>query len=472
MFRKYTLTQYKHHYNKLITLKKQKLPEVKNEIDNLSSRCLNIIEHTKQKTFACNQWISQLLRVTSCSFSRVNKCEKEVQHPLVVKKCIKGLGRLKNFHVKGVQNFTLNRNILAAALISSKTIPSEDVPLIIEPIPEPPPILETDLAAEVASQLNALGEPTLSSLGLAAWTPVGLIQSCLEFFHVSFGLPWWGSIALGTVIVRLLMFPLVIIAQRNGAKMNNYMPQLQAIQLKMTEARQTGNQLDAARYSQEMVIFLKEKNLNPLKNMIVPLAQMPLFISFFIGLRKMANLPVESLRDGGMLWFNDLTVPDEYFILPIITSATLWITIEVSWYRHCKLSSQNLQTMKYVLRALPVLIFPFTMNFPGAILCYWVSSNFISLAQVGFLRIPSVRDYFKIEALVKHDPTNLPIKSKGFVEGLKDTWTNSKITRELEERRRFDELQFKRAGSGPVIKTYKYDPTQQTNPNAINAKKR
>lgn len=77
--------------------------------------------------------------------------------------------------------------------------------------------------------------------------------------------------------------------------------------------------------------------------------------------------------------------------------------------------------MKYVLRALPVIILPFTVNFPGAILCYWVASNFISLGQVGFLRIPAVRDYFKIEQLLKHDPKNLPVKSKGFIGGLKDS---------------------------------------------------
>jgi len=192
-----------------------------------------------------------------------------------------------------------------------------------------------------------------------------------------------------------------------------------------------------------------------------------------MGLRKMANLPVDSLREGGMFWFTDLTVPDQYFALPIITSITLWTTIELGT-DSARLSSQNLQTMKYVLRALPLVILPFTVNFPGAILCYWVASNFISLAQVGFLRIPSVRDYFKIEPLIKHDPQKMPVQRKGFVGGIKDSWTNVKITRELEERRRFDELQFQRAGRGPIVKTYKYDPTKQVdnNPNAINAKKR
>lgn len=56
---------------------------------------------------------------------------------------------------------------------------------------------------------------------------------------------------------------------------------------------------------------------------------MPVFLSCFIGLRQMANLPVDSLRHGGMAWFTDLTLPDQYYLLPVITSLTLWATIEV-----------------------------------------------------------------------------------------------------------------------------------------------
>lgn len=194
---------------------------------------------------------------------------------------------------------------------------------------------------------------------------------------------------IGTICVRTIILPLVIMSQRNAAKMSNNLPQIQCLQVKMTEARQAGNSVESARYAQEMMMFMKEKNLNPLKNMIVPLAQAPLFISFFIGLRQMANAPVESLRDGGLFWFMDLTMPDQYFLLPIITSATLYLTIEVGT-DGAKLAAQNMQTMKYVLRAMPIIIFPFTMNFPGVILCYWACSNFISLVQVAFQTSPRI----------------------------------------------------------------------------------
>jgi YidC/Oxa1 family membrane protein insertase len=50
-----------------------------------------------------------------------------------------------------------------------------------------------------------------------------------------------------------------------------------------------------------------------------------------MGLREMSNLPVASMREGGILWFADLTVPDQFYLLPIITSATLALTIEVPY---------------------------------------------------------------------------------------------------------------------------------------------
>lgn len=339
---------------------------------------------------------------------------------------------------------------------TGKTIP------LIESIPEPPPVPDTSSITEAVQSLAANGEPTFASLGLGGWGPVGIIQNCMEYLHVSLDVPWWGAIMIGTVVVRLMMFPLVILSQRNTAVMNNNLPEIQVLQLKMTEARQTGNQLEAARYAQEMMAFMKEKGLNPLKNVLVPLAQAPLFISFFMGLRGMANCPVESMMHGGLWWFTDLTVPDQFFLLPLLTSATMWATIELG-VDGGRLEAQNMQLMRYFLRAIPIVMIPFTINFPGAILVYWCSTNFISLLQVGFLKVPAVRDYFKIPQLMKHSSENLPIKKKGFVEGAKDSWTNMKISRDLADRQRIDEMIFTKAGKGPLQKTYKYDPTKLSN---------
>lgn len=367
----------------------------------------------------------------------------------------------KNIEVRKAKVFYFYSSANSVRLASSDTDAGKIAPLV-DSIPEPPPVPDpssiSDLT-EAVQTVAANGEPTFASLGLGGWGPVGIVQNCLEYLHISLDVPWWGAIMIGTVVVRVLMFPLVIVSQRNTAIMNNNLPEIQLLQMKMTQARQTGNQLDAARYGQEMMLFMKEKGLNPLKNLLVPIAQAPLFISFFMGLRGMANCPVESMTYGGLWWFTDLTVPDQFFILPIITSLTMWATIEVG-VDGGRLDSQNMHLMRYFLRAIPLVMIPFTINFPGAILVYWCSTNFISLCQVSFLKIPAIREYFKIPKLIKHSPETLPIKKKGFVDGAKESWTNMKLSRDLADRQRIDEMIFTKAGKGPLQKTYKYDPTK------------
>ena len=44
--------------------------------------------------------------------------------------------------------------------------------------------------------------------------------------------------------------------------------------------------------------------------------------------------------------------------------------------------------------------------------------------------------------------------------GIKESMDNSKVYRKLEERKRIDEINFKRAAIGPIKKTYKTDPTK------------
>jgi YidC/Oxa1 family membrane protein insertase len=46
----------------------------------------------------------------------------------------------------------------------------------------------------------------------------------------------------------MLLVPLVVKAQQNAAKMNNNLPQMQVLQMKMSEARQSGNQLEGTQF--------------------------------------------------------------------------------------------------------------------------------------------------------------------------------------------------------------------------------
>ncbi|KAK7079365.1 Mitochondrial inner membrane protein oxa1l, partial [Halocaridina rubra] len=226
----------------------------------------------------------------------------------------------------GVESATVLEKNSTIDIYETTPISGANVELPLDSITYiPPPPVPPE---PVTLPLNALGEATLQSVGLGGWSPVGIIQNSLEYLHVTFDLPWWGAIGVATVCIRMLIFPMVLLSQKNAAKMNNNLPQLQTLQMKLTEARQSGNHLEAARLAQEMMIFMKEKEISPVKNMIVPLAQAPIFISMFMGLRGMANLPLESFKEGGLFWFVDLTLSDPYYLLPVITAVTMLATIE------------------------------------------------------------------------------------------------------------------------------------------------
>lgn len=144
-----------------------------------------------------------------------------------------------------------------------------------------PPLIEQalDAAATAAEGLQvAAAEQSLAELGLAGYTPVGLIQNLLEFMHVDIGLPWWGAIVVGqqtvktyswrsnsqprlpilaffrlpragTVLARLAVFPVIVKGQREAAKLNNVLPEMTKLTNRMNEAKQSGNKFECKKKS-------------------------------------------------------------------------------------------------------------------------------------------------------------------------------------------------------------------------------
>ena len=107
---------------------------------------------------------------------------------------------------------------------------------------------------------------------------------------------------------------------------------------------------------------MAKHQINPVKNVLPGMIQMPIFISMFLGLRKMANLPVPSMETGGILWFENLTMMDPFYMLPVLTSCSLFLQFYIG------ADGQNFKTMgrtqRIFMMGLPFFIMPFTFNFP------------------------------------------------------------------------------------------------------------
>lgn len=210
----------------------------------------------------------------------------------------------------------------------SKATWSEDVVLQAESGTNSPDILSGDVL-QVVSEASHAGQD-LASLGLGVlYTPVGLVQVLLDSLHSVTGLPWWGTIMVTTVILRVCLFPLSIKFAKNAAKMAKIQPELTEIMKRAQYYAKSGATEQQQKEMVKVAELYRSHDCSPFTMMTLPFMQLPFFMSFFIGLRKMALAPLESMKSGGMLWFSDLTVADPAHALPLIACGLFIMNIQV-----------------------------------------------------------------------------------------------------------------------------------------------
>jgi len=301
-------------------------------------------------------------------------------------------------------------------------------------------------------------DPPLDAVGLGSWWPSGRVQVLLEYFHNGLDIPWWGTIMIATFCMRVCVFPLVVMAQRNVAILANNTKEMTELQEAMTIARKRGDMLESAIAGQKLQTFMKEKGIKPMRNMLPILGQMPIFVSMFLGLRGLANLPMESMLTGGLSWFSDLTIPDPYYVLPMTASATIWLMIKLG--ADGAHVDPNSPWSKLLLYGIPSLMFPLTMNFAAAVTFYWTFNNMISLCQARVVRLPACRKLLGIPELVKKPAKQSEGPKKGFRQSIRETIDNFKTQSDIIDRRAHDERVFREIGERKPKRTYRFDPTK------------
>src|SRR5688500_20251803 len=115
-------------------------------------------------------------------------------------------------------------------------------------------------------------------MGLVNFTTVRLVEGFFEILHVSTGLPWWSTIALSTLILRLGFFPLLINNQKNVAKLMEIQPQIEGLMSEINEARDNKDRFTLAAKTEEMKQLYSNAGTTPFTHLLVPLIQMPFFI--------------------------------------------------------------------------------------------------------------------------------------------------------------------------------------------------
>lgn len=217
-----------------------------------------------------------------------------------------------------------------------------------------------------------------------------VLGGALRYFHYSLGLEWWLGIVLLTIIVRSLLFPLTIKQVRSMRRMQSLKPELDKIR-----SRYNGNK---QKQREEQAKLYQERGINPLGGCLPLLVQLPIFIGIFYVIRGFGGFEggfgsgsVEasepSFRQGGLLWFTDLSQNDPTLILPILAAVTMLASMEIT--------NKNMEPQqRWIMRLLPVGFAFFTYWFPAGMFVYWITSNLVTLGQNYLIYnvIPSKKD--------------------------------------------------------------------------------
>ena len=188
----------------------------------------------------------------------------------------------------------------------------------------------------------------------------GKIMECIEWLHVSCELPYWGAIIAATVAVRLIILPVAIKTVQGSARMAVMRPEMQKVQDQMNKDPNIDQMAVKLRYQNEIKNLFTKYNVNPLRAVMWPFAQFPIFIAFFMALKEM-GLYYPGLATGGAFWFENLAAADPYYALPLINAASFWIMIELG---QDGVQMENQATFKKIMRGLAVVMVPLTASMP------------------------------------------------------------------------------------------------------------
>jgi YidC/Oxa1 family membrane protein insertase len=233
-----------------------------------------------------------------------------------------------------------------------------------------------------------------------AWEPTWYYPSdqailAVKAFHEATGVEYGWAIVGVTALLRLALFPFMVMAQRTTSRMAHVQPELQLMKSRY-EALGTPSRQDQLAFSKQMKALFAKYDVNPFRALLAPLLQLPAFVGMFLGLRKMPTIFPEELSTGGMFWFPDLTVTDPLYILPVATTVTFLAVIETG---KDQMMAQNAETGKLMLnvfRVMSIVMLPVCVNFESAMLCYWTANNALTLAQTQLIKHPALRSHFGI----------------------------------------------------------------------------
>ena len=182
----------------------------------------------------------------------------------------------------------------------------------------------------------------------------------LKWIHGIVG-NWGWTIIIVTALIKLLFYPLSQASGRSMAKMRAIAPRMKQIQESYKDDRE---KLGRAM----MELYKKEKI--PLAGCLPMVVQIPFFISFYWVLLE----SVEMRQAPFMLWINDLSARDPFFVLPLFMGGAMFAQFKLNPAPPDPMQAKIMQFMPLVMTGMMAW-------FPSGLVLYWLTNTVLSIVQ-------------------------------------------------------------------------------------------
>lgn len=179
---------------------------------------------------------------------------------------------------------------------------------------------------------------------------------------------WGWSIILLTLTVKLIFFKLSEAQYRSTAKMKKFGPRIAELRERFGDDRE--------RLNKAMMDLYKKEGFNPLAGCWPLLVQMPVFFALYWVLAQ----SVELRQAPFVLWMQDLSGPDPFYILPVLYGISMWAQQRLSGQ-----SATMDPTQQKVMNIMPIFLTGLFLFFPVGLVLYWLCSNLINIGQQLFI---------------------------------------------------------------------------------------
>ncbi|MGB5736386.1 MAG: membrane protein insertase YidC [Thiohalocapsa sp.] len=173
---------------------------------------------------------------------------------------------------------------------------------------------------------------------------------------------WGWAIIILTILIKLAFYKLSETSYKSMANMRKLAPRMQALKDRYGD--------DKERMNQAMMEMYKKEKINPLGGCLPILVQIPVFIALYWVLLE----SVELRHAPFILWLDNLTAPDPYYVLPLIMGVSMFVQQKLNPPPPDPIQAK-------VMMALPFVFTVFFAFFPSGLVLYWTVNNLLSITQ-------------------------------------------------------------------------------------------